>query len=204
MRCAISMLAAVGQVVGDAGGAEGMAADRGFQPGIGSAAPHHVPDIGARHCARPRVFPSCRCAARNSGPLRSSPMPAAVDIGVQIGFQLVMAGHFIDLAVFLAQAQPPAFFLRIIILDLEADHGADTRAKVKAITAMSARSRRPTTRRRIHAVQQRAGFFGRDHRRRAFADRVPRPPHGMRRIGRDDLARSPASRTACGCRRGAA
>ena len=38
-----------------------------------------------------------------------------------------MAGHFIDLAVLLAQPQPPSFVLRIVILDLEADDGADPR-----------------------------------------------------------------------------
>lgn len=40
-------LTAVGEVVSDAGGAEGMAADRGLEPGIGRTAAHHVPDIGA-------------------------------------------------------------------------------------------------------------------------------------------------------------
>ncbi|HTT77847.1 MAG TPA: hypothetical protein VMF50_17930 [Candidatus Binataceae bacterium] len=36
-------------------------------------------------------------------------------------FQLVVAGHFIDLAVFLAEAQPPALFLREVILAGERD-----------------------------------------------------------------------------------
>ena len=55
-----------------------------------------------------------------------------------------MAGHFIELAVFLVEAQPPAFFLREVILDRSATT-APTRAKVYVITAMMARSRRPTT-----------------------------------------------------------
>ena len=54
-----------------------------------------------------------------------------------------MAGHFIHLAVFFVEAEPPAFFLRIVILDGERDDGP-TRAKVYVITAMMARSRRPT------------------------------------------------------------
>jgi hypothetical protein len=42
--------------------------------------------------------------------------------------ELVMAAHFVDLAAFLMQAQPPAFLQRKEILDLQPDT-ADTRAK---------------------------------------------------------------------------
>ncbi len=52
-------------------------------------------------------------------------------VQVQIFFELVMAGHFIDLAVFLAEAQPPPFFLRKIILDSERYHGPDAGESVR-------------------------------------------------------------------------
>jgi hypothetical protein len=40
-------------------------------------------------------------------------------------FQLVVTGHFVALAVFLLEAQPPAPLLRIVMLDGERDDGAD-------------------------------------------------------------------------------
>jgi hypothetical protein len=68
------------------------------------------------------------------------------DIGVQIFFELVMAGHFIQLAVLFVEAQPPALFLRKVILDRErADRTNAREGKVYVITAIMARSRRPTT-----------------------------------------------------------
>jgi len=56
MRCALDA-AAVGEIVRDAGGAEGMAANRGLQPEIGGAATHHAPYIRARK--RPSAQPLC-------------------------------------------------------------------------------------------------------------------------------------------------
>ena len=58
-------------------------------------------------------------------PLAITVQTCSFDIGVEIFFQLVMAGHFIDLAVFLAEAEPPAFFLREVILDGERDDGPE-------------------------------------------------------------------------------
>jgi hypothetical protein len=49
------------------------------------------------------------------------------DASVEIFFELVMARHFIDLAVFFAEAEPPAFFLRVVILNGECDDGTDAR-----------------------------------------------------------------------------
>ena len=37
----------------------------------------------------------------------------------------MVTGHFVELAVFLAKPEPPAFFLRIVILDGERDDRAD-------------------------------------------------------------------------------
>src|ERR1022692_1647389 len=91
---------------------------------IKSTAGHHEPDIRARHCAPPEFL----CFA-DSGP-EQRPLAVALDAGslyvrIEKFFQLVMAGHFIDLAVFLAQAEPPAFLLREVILDAERDDGPD-------------------------------------------------------------------------------
>jgi hypothetical protein len=41
-----------------------------------------------------------------------------------------MAGHFIDLAVFLGEAQPPAFLLGVVVLDIERHDRADARKRI--------------------------------------------------------------------------
>src|ERR1017187_2110294 len=48
--------ATVRQVICYAGGAEGVAAYRGFNSRIGSATAHHVPDIRTRHRPRPELL----------------------------------------------------------------------------------------------------------------------------------------------------
>jgi hypothetical protein len=86
----------------------------------------HIPDIDARHPSLRQLF----CLADGRTEQRSLAVifnARRVDIGVEIGFELVMARHFIDLAVFLAQAKPPAFFLRKVILEVQRDDGTDTR-----------------------------------------------------------------------------
>src|ERR1039457_4205546 len=116
--------ATVRQVICYAGGAEGVAAYRGFNSRIGSAAAHHVPDIRARH--RPRPKPLCLAdSGPEQRPLAIIRDTSRLDVGIQIFFELVMAGHFIDLTVFLVETQPPAFLLRIVILDGERDDGPD-------------------------------------------------------------------------------
>jgi hypothetical protein len=64
-------------------------------------------------------------AARNKGPFAVALDTRRHDISVEIGFELVVAGHFIELAVFLAEAKPPAVFLRVVILDIERDDRPD-------------------------------------------------------------------------------
>ena len=51
--------------------------------------------------------------------------PAASQIGVEIGFEIVMRRHLVALAAFFVEAHPPALALGEIILDAHADGGAD-------------------------------------------------------------------------------
>ena len=53
------------------------------------------------------------------------PMPGAVDIGVKVGFQIVMAWHLVALAAFLMQAHPCAAFLHIDIFNPHLKSRAD-------------------------------------------------------------------------------
>ena len=62
------------------------------------------------------------------------------------------------------------------------------RAKVKIITPMSARSRRPTRVVDIDAVEELAGLVRGQHRGLAACDDMLGPAHRMRRIDGEDLA----------------
>ena len=48
-----------------------------------------------------------------------------LDIGVEIGFQIVMRRHLMALAAFLMQADAPALALGVVVLDAHGDDGAD-------------------------------------------------------------------------------
>jgi hypothetical protein len=81
---------AVGQVVRNPRGAEGVAAYPSFNAGVGSTAADHVPDIRARHCAPAE----CLCLADRGAEQRAIAVAAEacrLDIGVKVAFQLVMA-----------------------------------------------------------------------------------------------------------------
>ncbi len=117
-------LAPIGEVIGDAGGAKGVTADRSLEFRVGCTPTDHVPNIGAGE----------RPAGKLAGPFDRRPeervfavIPdsGCIDINVEVSFELVMAGHFVDLAVLLAQPQPPAFLLRIVVLNLESNEGRD-------------------------------------------------------------------------------
>ncbi len=65
---------AVGEIVRNPGGPEGVAACRGFNSHIGSAGARHAPDIPAQHRGLREGCAVLPIAERNSGPLRSPSM----------------------------------------------------------------------------------------------------------------------------------
>ena len=98
-----------------------------------------------------------------------------------------MRRHFMALAAFLVQTDPPALALRKIVLDAHGDGRADA-GKGEG----HHRNQRPVAqadqRRRVDAVEKLARLFARQHRGLAGFDDVLRTAHRMSRIGRDDLA----------------
>jgi hypothetical protein len=52
-------------------------------------------------------------------------MPAANEVLIDKGLELVVRGHFVALAAFLVQADPPRLALGVVILDPHRDDGAD-------------------------------------------------------------------------------
>ncbi len=70
------------------------------------------------------------CASANRSEKRSLWIIAeatAVDIGVRIGFEIVMARHRMNLAAFFVQANPKAAVLDESVFDPHADRRADAR-----------------------------------------------------------------------------
>jgi hypothetical protein len=52
------------------------------------------------------------------------------DVFIEVGFELVMRRHFVALAAFLVDADPPAFAIGKIILDPHRDDGANTSKRI--------------------------------------------------------------------------
>src|SRR5229473_4248944 len=90
---------AVRQVVRYPGGAKGVATYRSFDARIGCTAAHHVPDISARYHTRTE-FLGFTDGSTEQRPLAVALDVRGLDISVNVRFQLVVTGHFIDLAVF--------------------------------------------------------------------------------------------------------
>ena len=174
------------KIGGDAGGAEGMAADLDGNAKFGRSSLDHAPGVDAVHW---RV--GQRAGAANGraeqGSLAGVAETGRLDISVEIGFEIVMRGHFMALAAFLMQPHPPALALGVVVLNTHGDDRADAREGEGHHRNHRSISQ-PDDGRRVDAVEQLAGLFTGQHRGFAGFDDVLRPPHRMGRIGRDDLA----------------
>ena len=116
--------AAVLQVGGDAGGAEGMVPDPGLDAGglrpaldhaVGVLLPQSVAGEPARS-ARRGLEQGCVRVLRDAG---------RGDIFVQIPLQVVVAGDFMLLAAFFVQPHPAAAPLHEVVADFHLQHGVD-------------------------------------------------------------------------------
>src|SRR4029077_9897988 len=76
-------------------------------------------------------YASIRCIALSvSTPVRGFAGAAdtgSVDIGIEVRFQIMMRRHLVALAALFMQPHPPAFSLRVIILNPHRNGGSDTR-----------------------------------------------------------------------------
>ncbi len=92
-----------------------------------------------------------------------------------------MTGHLVDLAILFAQPQPPAFLLRVIVLDLKPDNGRDT-GEGEGHDGDDGAIAQPDDGGSVHAVEQLAGLNRRDDGRCSLADGMTRSPNRVRRI----------------------
>ena len=86
-----------------------------------------------------------------------------LDIGVEIGFELVVRRHLMALAAFLVQPHPPALALGVVVLDAHGDDGADA-GEGEGHDADQRPVAQADQGRRVDAVEQLAGLFGGQHR----------------------------------------
>ena len=91
---------------------------------IGGAALDHAPGVDAVH----RLVGQ-RAGAAGGGAEQGSLAAVAdsgrLDIGVEIGFEIVMRRHLMALAAFLMQTHPPALAVGVVVLDAHGDDRAD-------------------------------------------------------------------------------
>jgi hypothetical protein len=147
---------------GDSGGAEGVIADARGDARSRRALAHQLEGIDpVQHIARQFAVASDRAEQR---PLGIGGDAGAIDIGVEEGFRVAMAGHVMELATLLMQAHPDAPVLREDILDLHADDRADAGegieheanqrlvAQIDVRRAIDAIGKRPPKARRYYAA----------------------------------------------------
>src|SRR5260370_41613230 len=97
--------AAVVEIGGDAGGAEGVIADRRRNTGVPRAALKHAPGVGLRHRAV-RKNSRAPVAGPEKHPLEIAGEGRGLDVVLQVGLEIMMAGHHGFLAAFFVESEP--------------------------------------------------------------------------------------------------
>ncbi len=111
----------------------------------------------------------------------------AGEILMQVGFEIVMAGHGMLLAALLVQAHPEPTVLRVHVLDAHADGRADAGEGIDHKPDQGAVAQTDNDR-RINRVDELARLGRIEHRRLASPHDMARAAHGAGGIDRHDLA----------------
>ena len=174
------------KIGGDARGAEGMAADFDACAEIGGAPLDHAPGIDAVHGG---VGEDTGAADRGAkqGALVLAREAGGADVFVEEGFELVVGRHFVALAAFFVEADPPALAIGEVVLDLHGDDGTDAGERVGHHPDQGAVAQAHDGR-SIDAVEQDSGVIGGQHRCLAALDDVFGAAHGVCRVDGEDTA----------------
>ena len=108
------------------------------------------------------------------------------EVGIEIGFGVMMGGHFVEFPALLVQPEPPAFAVAVVVLDSHVDHGGNAGEAVDHDADQGPISKSNDVR-RVDAVEQDPGVLGRENRRLALLDDVFGPSDGCGRVERHDL-----------------
>jgi hypothetical protein len=188
------------EVCGDAGRAEGIAADAGLDARRLRAPLNHAVGVHVPHRVAGERPGLAGCRAEQ-GTFRVGRDVGGGDVFIEVLFEIVVAGHLVLHAAFLVQAHPAAPALHEVVAHLHLERGVDAREAVdhqrdeRAIAQPHEHGfeafRLPLARRVSHdgnAVEQLAGFLGGKHGRLAFFHDVLGAAHHVRRVYPDDLA----------------
>ena len=177
--------AAVEQVGGDAGGAEGVAVGGDAQFCLAHPSLDHAEDIDAVHAVR-----GDGAALGHGAPQRGALFvsdPCGPKIGIEVFLGVVVSGDLVEFAALFVEAQPPALALLVVVFHVHADDGADPGEGVD-----HGGQQRPIPEPRglgeVDRVEQRAGLAGGKHGGLALLDHVFGTSDGSGRIGWQDLA----------------
>ena len=129
------------EIGSDAGGAEGMTADLGLDPGLGSSPANHPPHIGLQQ-GTVASSPPRPLLVRKSGPFSVLGDAGGGDVFLQVAVQIVVRGHLVFLAALLMQPHPTLPPLHKEVLHLHEDRSSDPGKGIDHL-AINARSRRP-------------------------------------------------------------
>jgi hypothetical protein len=91
----------------DSGGPEGVAADLDLHAELGRAALDHAPSVYPVHCRLRKRAGAADCGAEQ-GALGVPDHVGGTEVFIKEGFELVMGRHFVALAAFFMEADPPA------------------------------------------------------------------------------------------------
>ena len=123
-RLGVFQRAAIVEIGGDAGGAEGVITDRRRNIRIARAALQHAPGVGLRH----------RAISQNAGApdRRAKQRPIAIignfgglEVVLQVSLEMVVAGHAVFLAAFFVEANPEAAVLPVDVRHRHAERRPD-------------------------------------------------------------------------------
>jgi hypothetical protein len=164
---------AVVEIGGNAGGAKSMIADCRGNASVPRAALKHAPRVGLRH----RALGQNAGAADSRAEKRTLAIVGetrGLDVVLQVGLEIMMAGHRVFLATFFVQADPEPAVLPIDVRHRHAERGADAREGENQKT-----DQRPVAQADdgsgVDAVQELARFERTQYRGLASADHVFRP-----------------------------
>ena len=178
--------AAVLEVSGNPGRPKRVIADQGGDAsGLRSAADHGVGVGLGQGRASELIGAAANC--REQRRFRLGRQASLVQVGVQPGLEVMVAGHVVPLAALLPQADPKAAVLGVDVLNPHAERRADPGEAVDHQSDQGAVAQ-PYRPGHVDVVEQRPRLVGGEHRRLAPLGDVARSTHRGGRVGRDHLA----------------
>ena len=182
--------AAIFEVGSDAGTPKGMVADRRGDAGALGPAAHHGMGLTRRDSTAGQPLMATAGPGGDRGKQRGFRLmaePARIEIGVQIGLEIVVAGHLMTLAALFVEPHPEAALVDEDAFDPHAGRGADPGEGIdhEGDQGPVPQAGNPAG---VDGVEELASLVGCEHRGFATPDAMLRAPHGGGRVEGQDAA----------------